>query len=310
MVKIPLIAVVGPTASGKTDLAVELAKRFDGEIVSADSMQLYKYMDIGTAKPDKSEMRGIRHYMIDEFEPSVKFSVAQYADLAHGYIAKIHDTGKIPIIVGGTGLYVQSVIDDVEFKEEEIDLDYRAELERLADENGGEYLINMLGEFDAVSAQRLHPNNVRRIIRAIEFYKATGIPISQHQQDTKIAPSRYSPLLLGIDWDRDILYDRINRRVDVMVERGLFDEVKRLLDMGCTRADTAMQGIGYKEIINYMRGFCSYDEAVYFIKRNSRRYAKRQLTWFKRDKRVRWLAGGADIADRAAAEAEKTFFGR
>lgn len=299
MGKIPLIAVVGPTASGKTDLSIELAKRFDGEIVSADSMQLYKYMDIGTAKPDKAEMCGIAHYMLDELEPSEKFSVAQYAPLAHGYIEKIHNKGKIPILVGGTGLYVQSVVDDVEFKEEQIDKEYRQMLKRKAEENGGECLLDILREFDPVSANTLHPNNVRRIIRAIEFYKASGVPISQHLEDTKTAPSRYNPVMLGIAWDRQTLYGRINRRVDIMVERGLFDEVKRLLDMGCTRADTAMQGIGYKEVINYMRGFCSYDEAVYFIKRNSRHYAKRQITWFKRDDRVHWLEYGADIAQRA-----------
>lgn len=299
MDKIPLIAVVGPTASGKTALSVEIAKNFGGEIVSADSMQLYKYMDIGTAKVTKEEMQGIRHYLIDEIEPSVNFSAAQFCELAHKYIAQIHSEGKTAVIVGGTGLYVQSLADDVEFKEEDIDYEARAELERLADEKGNEYLIEILREFDSVSAERLHPNNRRRVIRAIEFYRTMGFPISEHQENTKQVKSRYQTLMLGIDMDRSVLYNRINRRVDIMVENGLFDEVKRLMDMGYTRDTTAMQGIGYKEVINYFRGFSVKDEAIELIKRNSRRYAKRQLTWFRRDKRVQWLKYDDNLTENA-----------
>lgn len=289
MDKIPLIAVVGPTASGKTALSVEIAKMLGGEIVSADSMQLYKYMDIGTAKVTKEEMRGIKHYLIDEVDPSVNFSTAQFCSLAHKYIEEIHKKGKTAVVVGGTGLYVQSLVDDVEFIKEEIDYEARAELERLADEKGNEYLIEILREFDSVSAERLHPNNRRRVIRAIEFYRAMGFPISEHQENTQQAQSRYRPLMLGIDMDRAVLYERINRRVDIMIENGLFDEVKKLMSMGYTRDTTAMQGIGYKEVMNYFRGFSTKAESVELLKRNSRRYAKRQLTWFRRDKRVQWL---------------------
>ena len=299
MSKIPLIVVAGPTASGKTSLSIELAKRLDSEIVSADSMQIYKYMNIGSAKPDKEEIQGIKHYMLDEVDPSVKFSVAQYAEMAHEYIKQIHDKGKVPVMVGGTGLYIQSVVDDVEFKEEETDTTIRDELTKIGEEKGGEYLVEMLREVDPVSAERLHPNNMRRVIRAIEFYRTMGFPISEHQENTKQTESRYKAVQLAINWDREILYDRINKRVDIMVEAGLFDEVKMLMDKGYTRDTTAMQGIGYKEVMDYFDGLYSKEETIELVKRNSRRYAKRQLTWFRRDKRIHWLDWGADIVDRA-----------
>lgn len=299
MSKIPLIVVAGPTASGKTSLSIELAKRLNSEIVSADSMQIYKYMNIGSAKPDADEMQGIKHYMLDEVDPSVKFSVAQYAEMAHEYIKQIHDKGKVPVMVGGTGLYIQSVVDDVEFKEEETDTTIRDELTKIGEEKGGEYLVEMLREVDPVSAERLHPNNMRRVIRAIEFYRTMGFPISEHQENTKQAESRYKAVQLAINWDREILYDRINKRVDIMVETGLFDEVKMLMDKGYTRDTTAMQGIGYKEVMDYFDGLYSKEETIELVKRNSRRYAKRQLTWFRRDKRIHWLDWGADIVERA-----------
>jgi len=299
MSKIPLIVVVGPTASGKTALSIELAKRLGSEIVSADSMQIYKYMDIGSAKPDNEEMQGIRHYMLDEVDPSVKFSVAQYTEMAHRYIEKIHMSGRIPVMVGGTGLYIQSVVDDVEFREEETDTTIRDELNKIGEEKGGEYLVEMLREVDPVSAERLHPNNMRRVIRAIEFYRTMGFPISEHQENTKKKESRYKSIIFGISWDREILYERIDKRVDIMVENGLFDEVKRLMDMGYTRDTTAMQGIGYKEIMDYFDGVYTKEEAIELVKRNSRRYAKRQLTWFRRDKNIHWLEYGEDLADRA-----------
>ncbi|MCX7714608.1 MAG: tRNA (adenosine(37)-N6)-dimethylallyltransferase MiaA [Clostridia bacterium] len=298
-VKIPLVVVAGPTASGKTELSIELAKRLDGEIVSADSMQLYKYMDIGTAKPSKEEMCGICHYLIGEIDPGTNFSVAQFTALAHMYIKRISDKGKLPILAGGTGLYIQSVTEDINFVQTDTDFLIRQELESIANEKGIEYLVNMLSEFDPVSAQRIHPNNRKRIIRAIEFYRMTGIPISIHQENTKLASSRYNPVMLAIHWDREVLYDKIDKRVDKMVENGLFGEVKSLMDMGYSKKNTSMQGIGYKEVIDYYKGLATKEETISLIKRNSRRYAKRQLTWFKRDNRIHWLKYSSCIFDEA-----------
>lgn len=306
MSKIPLIIIVGPTASGKTSLSIEIAKKLNTEIVSADSMQLYKYMDIGTAKPTKEEMQGIPHHIMDEIDPSVNFSVAQYAELAHKYISEIYKKGKIPVMVGGTGLYVQAVADDLSFEEEDEDLSIRNSLNELAEKHGAEYLIEMLREFDPVSAERLHPNNLRRVVRAIEFYKKTGVPISEHQENTKKTDSRYNPIMFAINWDRQVLYDRIDKRVDIMINDGLIDEVKKLLDMGYLRSCTAMKGIGYKEVIHYLRGFGTLDETINIIKRNSRRYAKRQLTWFRRDKRIHWLDYNDNIAKNAMEIIERS----
>lgn len=299
MPKIPLITVVGPTASGKTTLSVEIAKRLNGEIISADSMQIYKYMDIGTAKATKAEMQGVPHYMISELEPSENFSVAQFSERVHGYIHDIHSRGKIPVMVGGTGLYVQAITDDVVFEKEDCNSAFRSELDYFAQLYGNDFLIDILRIFDPVSAQRLHPNNRRRVIRAIEFYKNTGTPISEHQKYTKTVESRYNPIMFAVNWDRAVLYERINKRVDLMIETGLVDEVRNLLDKGYLRTSTAMSAIGYKEIVNYLRGFCGLDEAVELIKRNSRRYAKRQLTWFRRDERIHWLEYTDTMTDTA-----------
>ncbi len=284
--KIPVIVVAGPTASGKTDLAIDIANAIGGEIVSADSMQIYKYMDIGTAKPTKEERAKCPHYLIDFVDPRVEFSVADYVAVAHTRIADIVSRGKIPVVCGGTGLYINSLIDDVEFGEYENDMKLRDELRTLAENEGGEKLIEMLREFDPVSAERLHPNNIKRVIRAIEFFKISGVPISEHQEETKKKESRYEPLMFLIDRPREELYERINRRVDVMAQQGLIDEVKSLIEKGYNRELNSMQGIGYKEIISYLMGEITLEEALDAVKQNSRHYAKRQLTWFRRDERI------------------------
>lgn len=285
-----LIAVAGPTASGKTRLAIGLAKRFGGEIIGADSMQIYKYMDIGTAKPTAEERAEVPHHMIDFLEPEVSYSVADYVERAHEVIAGIASRGKLPVICGGTGLYINSVVDDVTFGEFETDYKLRTELQEIAETEGTQKLLDMLSEFDAESAARLHPNNLRRIIRAIEFYRATGVPISKHQRMTKEHESRYEPIMLSIAWDRQDLYERINRRVDIMVDEGLFDEVRGLMERGYTQRLNSMQGIGYKEVIDCIEGRRSREETIELIKQSSRRYAKRQLTWFRRDTRIHWVS--------------------
>ena len=289
MSNIPLIVVAGPTASGKTALAIEIAKAVSGEIVCADSMQIYKYMDIGTAKATAEELAECPHHLIDIVDPDCEFSVADYVSLAHDTIADIVSRNKIPVMCGGTGLYIDSVVNDVEFGEYENDYALRDELRLVAEKDGAEKLLEILREFDPESADRLHPNNIKRIIRAIEFYKISGIPISEHQRQTKLKKSRYNAVSLMIDHDREVLYDRINRRVDIMIKSGLLDEVKRLIDMGYSRELNSMQGIGYKELISYLNGEVELDTAIDMIKQNSRRYAKRQLTWFRRNKNIHTL---------------------
>lgn len=301
MTKIPLIVVAGPTASGKTSLAIDIAKTLDGEIVCADSMQIYKYMDIGTAKATRDEQAQCPHHLMDIVEPDCEFSVADYTELAHKTISDIVSRGKTPIMCGGTGLYIDSVVNDVEFGEFENDYTLRRELEELAKKEGSQRLIDMLSEFDPLSAKKLHPNNLKRIIRAIEFYKVSGIPISEHQHMTKLKESRYNAVEFIIDRERYELYDRINRRVDIMMDEGLTDEVKTLIDRGYSPELNSMQGIGYKELIAYFNGKSTLDEAVDAIKQNSRRYAKRQLTWFRRNENIHWLS-----PDNALEEALKT----
>lgn len=290
-----LIVVAGPTASGKTRLAIDIAKSVNGEIVNADSMQIYKYMNIGSAKPTLEEQSEAKHHLIDFLDPDEEFSVADYTDLAHKVIAEIASRGKVPIMCGGTGLYINSVVNDITFGEIETDYKLREELNELAKQHGSQYLLYILKEFDPVSAQRLHPGNLRRIVRAIEFYRTTGIPISEHQEMTKQKESRYEPLMLCVKWDREVLYDRINKRVDIMLNDGLLDEVKRLMEMGYTKELNSMKGIGYKEIIDYFEGNMSLEDTVNLIKQSSRRYAKRQLTWFRRDKRIHWLDANEDF---------------
>lgn len=297
MSKIPLVVIAGPTASGKTALSVKIAKRLDGEIVSADSMQIYKYMNIGTAKPTEEEKQGIPHHMMDFLEPSVPFSVAEYCEMAHKVIADIYNRGKLPIIVGGTGLYIDSLVNNVDFGDTDSDDSIRRELEKIAETEGKEAVYKLLLEIDAETAKKYHPNNLRRIIRAIEFYRVTGQTISSHAKEEKKSP--YNCIYFCINWDRDVLYDRINRRVDIMVKDGLIEEVKDLLSRGYDKASTAMQGIGYKEFYDYFDGKASLDDTLELIKMNSRRYAKRQLTWFRRNKDIHWLEYNDSITDTA-----------
>jgi len=299
MKKIPVIVVAGPTASGKTGLAIHIAKKFDGEIVNADSMQIYKYMDIGTAKPTKEEMAQAVHHLIDFVEPDAEFSVADYTDLAHEKIADIYSRGKLAVVCGGTGLYINSLIDDVTFGEMESDYALRAELRKIAENQGAQVLLDMLAEFDEESAKKIHPNNLKRLIRAIEFYKVTGVPISKHQQMTKLIESRYNPLMMIIDHDRDVLYQRINQRVDIMLKEGLVDEVKSLMEKGYKRDMNSMKGIGYKEVMDYLEGNTSYEEMVEILKQSTRRYAKRQLTWFRRDERINYINAKSNVLEEA-----------
>ncbi len=287
MRKIPLVIIAGPTASGKTALSVNVAKALGGEIVSADSMQIYKYMNIGTAKPTEAEKQGITHHMMDFLEPSVNFSVADYCEMAKKVIADIDARGKIPVMVGGTGLYIDSLVNGVDFGESDGDEKLRCELELLAEKEGNEAVHKILAEIDPETAEKYHPNNLRRIIRAIEVYKTQGVTVSDKAKEEKISP--YNAVYFCIDWDREVLYDRINRRVDIMVEDGLLDEVKDLLARSIDPKCTAMQSIGYKEFYGYLNGEMALDEALDTIKQSSRRYAKRQLTWFRRNKDIHWL---------------------
>lgn len=284
-----VIVILGPTASGKTKLSIELAKDIHGEIVSADSMQVYKYMDVGTAKPDEEEKQGIKHYLIDEITPDREFSVAGFQQLAIKYIDDIINRGKVPIVSGGTGLYIDSLIYNIEFGDTICDWELREKLKNEALEKGNEYLHNKLKEIDPEAAEKIHMNNVKRVIRAIEVYTYTQKPISMHQEESRKNPSKYNFVIFGLKMDREKLYERINQRVDLMMEKGLIQEVKKLIEMGYDRSTIAMQGIGYKEILSYLRGEITLDEAVYVLKRDTRHYAKRQLTWFNRMKDVSWI---------------------
>ena len=286
MKKIPILVVAGPTASGKTALAVELAKEYNGEVISADSMQIYKKLDIGSAKPTKAEMEGIPHHMLDIIEPNETFSVAAFVEMAKGIIDDIISRGKLPILAGGTGLYVNSLIDDVEFSDEAADTKIRDELNKLLKEKGIDYIADMLRDIDPVSYEKIHKNNTKRVIRAVEFFKINGYPISRQVEDSKKKESRFDPLILMISRPRDYLYERIEKRVDIMLSEGLIDEVKGLMDMGLTKKNQSMQGIGYKEVLDYLRGFSTKTEMVRILKRNTRHYAKRQITWFSRDERI------------------------
>lgn len=290
MNKIPLIVVAGATASGKTSLAIELAKRFDGEIISADSMQIYRDMNIGTAKPDMAERDGIVHHLLDFAEPEDSFSVADFVGLAHRAAADIASRGKNIIVAGGTGLYIDSLVRDVDFDEEDSSEEIRAELSKIAETEGAEVLLQALAEFDPVSAARLHPNNLKRIIRAIEFYRIHGVPISEHQERTKQKPSRYRALYMMIDHPREVLYARIDKRVDIMAENGLVEEARGLYERRATLGKTAAQAIGYKELFDYFDGEKTLAAALDEVKLRSRQYAKRQLTWFRRNEEMHLLS--------------------
>lgn len=277
----PLIVIGGPTASGKTDLAIEVAKKINGEIVSADSMQVYKYMDIGTAKPTKFQMQGIKHYLIDEIYPDDEFNVAIFKSKAKEYIEQIYKLGKVPILVGGTGFYIQAVVNDNDFTDKEADTSYRDKLYEEAREKGNQYLHDKLKQVDSVSAQKIHYNNVKRVIRALEFYEQTKMPISVHNDVEKQKVSPYKLKYILLDLDRQILYDKINLRVNKMIKDGLVDEVKSLLDRGYSENLVSMQGLGYKELVPFIKNEVSIEKAIEELKKRTRHFAKRQFTWFK-----------------------------
>ena len=287
--KQPLIILTGPTASGKTALSVELAKRIGGEIISADSMQVYRHMDVGSAKVTVEEMDGVPHHLIDVLDPQDAFNVVTFQEMAKEAMRKIYANGHIPIVAGGTGFYIQALLYDIDFTDNDGDMEYRHQLEELANEQGTEVLHAMLREVDPPSAEAIHANNVKRVIRALEFYKKTGQRISEHNEEERQKESPYNFAYYVLNMDRATLYERIDLRVDKMLEAGLEEEVKHLKAMGCTRDMVSMQGLGYKEILDYLNGELSLEEAVYILKRDTRHFAKRQLTWFKREKEVTWV---------------------
>ena len=287
--KRPLIILTGPTAVGKTKASIGLAKALNGEIISADSMQVYKYMDIGSAKIRPEEMQGIKHYLIDELMPDEEFHVVRFQQMAKEAIKEIYAKGKIPIVVGGTGFYIQALLYDIDFTESNEDSKYRQELEQLAKERGAEYIHDMLRKVDPVSADTIHANNVKRVIRALEFYHQTGEKISEHNEQERAKDSPYDFCYFVLNDDREKLYERINLRIDQMLEEGLVDEVKALKNKGYTRDMVSMQGLGYKEVLDYLNGECTLEEAIYILKRDTRHFAKRQLTWFRRERDVIWI---------------------
>ncbi len=289
MKKKPMVILAGPTAVGKTRLSIELAKRINGEIISADSMQVYKYMDIGSAKITPEEMQGIPHHLIDILEPHEEFNVVVFQKYCKECLEGIYERGHVPIVAGGTGFYIQALLRDIDFTENDEDKTYRVYLEELAREKGAEALHEMLKQCDPVSAEEIHANNVKRVIRALEFYKLTGTPISVHNAQEKQRENAYNACYFVLNDLRERLYANIDRRVDIMLENGLLDEVKRLKEMGYTRGMVSMQGLGYKEILDYLDGKSSLEEAVYILKRDTRHFAKRQLTWFKREDAVVWV---------------------
>ncbi len=284
-----LIVVAGPTASGKSAAAVELARMIGGEIISADSMQVYRHMDIGSAKITKEEMMGIPHYLIDVADPTEEFDVVRYARMAKEAISNIISREKIPILCGGTGFYIQAVTRDIDFSETGSLPEYREELAAYAAEHGNEALHERLRTIDPVSYETIHPNNLKRVIRALEYYKETGMTISAHNEAERQRETPYDLHFFVLNDDRAVLYDRIDRRVDFMMAEGLYDEVLYLRQMGLTRDMVSMQGLGYKEMLDCMDGRYDLDEAVRVLKRDSRHYAKRQVTWFKREKDAIWI---------------------
>ena len=284
-----LIVVAGPTASGKSAAAVELARIIGGEIISADSMQVYRYMDIGSAKITKEEMMGVPHYLIDVADPTEEFDVVRYAHEAKAAISDILSRGKIPILCGGTGFYIQAVTRDIDFSETGSLPKYREELTDYAAQHGNTALHEQLKNIDPVSYETIHPNNLKRVIRALEYYKETGMTISAHNEAERQRETPYDLHFFVLNDDRAVLYDRIDRRVDFMMAEGLYDEVMYLRQMGLTRDMVSMQGLGYKEMLDCMDGRYELDEAVRILKRDSRHYAKRQVTWFKREKDAIWI---------------------
>ena len=287
--KKPLIILTGPTAAGKTSLSIELAKSIGGEIISADSMQVYKKMDIGTAKIRPEEMQGVPHYLIDELDPSEEFNVVAFVEKSKEAMKKIYAAGHIPIIVGGTGFYIQALLYDIDFSQHEDKESYRKELEQLAKKKGKEYLYEILKKKDPEYATITHCNNVKKVIRALEYYKETGKKLSEHNEEQRQKESPYNFAYFVLYHDREELYDRINRRVDLMMEDGLLFEVESLIKEGYTKNLVSMQGLGYKEFFDYFDGRMTLEDTVDKIKKDTRHFAKRQLTWFRREKEVIWL---------------------
>ena len=289
MEKKKLVVLTGPTAVGKTKLSIELAKRIGGEIISADSMQVYKHMDIGSAKIRPEEMEGIPHFLVDELEPSEEFNVVVFQQKTKQYMDEIYHRGHIPILVGGTGFYIQAVLYDINFSIGDDNHKIREELENLAREKGAGYMHEELRKIDPASADTIHSNNVKRVIRALEYFKLTGQKISEHNEEQRQNESPYDFSYFVLNDHRELLYERIDKRVDEMVAEGLIEEVKKLKSMGYDRSFVSMQGLGYKEIFSFLEGEISLEEAVYIIKRDTRHFAKRQITWFKREKEVIWV---------------------
>ncbi len=300
MEKKPLIILTGPTAVGKTELSVRLAGEIGGEIISADSMQVYKKMNIGTAKVRPDEMCGIKHYLIDVLDPAEEFNVFKFQTLAKDAIEKIYSNGHIPIIAGGTGFYIQSVLYDVDFTETDTDMSYRDELYELSRRKGALYVHELLKAADPESAAAIHPNNIKRVIRALEYNHQTGKKMSEHNQEQSARQSPYNFVYFVLNDDRRLIYERIDKRVDIMIEEGLLTEVKSLMDEGYHRNLVSMKGLGYKEIIDYYNGNTTLEEAIYILKRDTRHFAKRQLTWFGREKDVTFVNLNEFAGDGAA----------
>ena len=287
--KKPCIVLSGPTASGKTSLSVALSKALNGSVISADSMQVYRGLDIGSAKIRPEEMEGIPHYLIDVLEPEEEFNVVRFQQMAGAAMDEIYQAGRIPVVVGGTGFYIQALLKGVDFTETDGPSPFREELERLAAERGPEYLHQMLARHDPQSAEAIHPHNVRRVIRALEYCLETGRPISAHNAAQQEKERLYRCAWFVLNDDRARLYERIEQRVDRMMEQGLLEEVRKLYRRGLTEEHGSMKGLGYKELLRYLKGECTLEEAVRTIKRDTRHFAKRQITWFKREKDVIWL---------------------
>ena len=290
MNKPKVIIICGPTASGKTALSIELAKTINGEIVSCDSMQIYKDMDIGTAKPTVEEMQGIKHYLLDFIEPDKRYSVAEFKKDAEKAIEQILAKGKIPIVVGGTGLYVDSLIYGIEYQDIPLDEEYRNKLEQIANEKGLEVLYEKAKQIDEQAMKKISPNDKKRIMRVLEIYKTTGKNKTEQEMESRKNEVKYDFEVFAINMDREVLYDRINKRVDTMIEQGLIEEVKNIIQK-YSEFPTAMQGLGYKEVVEYLNGNCSKEEMIEKIKMETRRYAKRQLTWFRKNKQTIWING-------------------
>lgn len=287
--KRPLVILTGPTAVGKTALSIALAKAIGGEIISADSMQVYRHMDIGSAKVTPEEMEGVPHYLIDVLEPDQEFNVVVFQELAKQAAAKIYSRGHIPIVVGGTGFYIQALVYDIDFTENDEDTAFRRTLEEQAKREGAEALYERLRAVDPESCESIHAHNIKRVIRAIEFYEKTGKKISEHNREQRQNDSPYNFAYFVLNDDRERIYERINGRADLMMAQGLVEEVRALRESGCRKDMVSMQGLGYKELLSYLEGETSLEEAVYLIKRDTRHFAKRQLTWFRREKEVIWV---------------------